>query len=265
MSTFGVAPAIGEVCALDPDAIEFPHPAVASFVPETIHHRPSEPSRSFVSRQRSAAPARRAEAPADPFDALLADDRPPAPPTYPEHLLNLADAPDNRNDSPPVEERAPRSRRGLLLVGIGIGAAVLVIGGTLVAVPLLSQGDAGDAAPAADPGLTAAAVSWIASSSTPRRCCSCRTTWSTRSTRGIPGRHHRLRVHSRRRSPRLGVAGGRLRPGHARADLDGDRRGLDRPRELWSPWPGSAAATPASRCGACSIRGPTPRRPRRSS
>ncbi|SMH40363.1 hypothetical protein SAMN06295885_1778 [Rathayibacter oskolensis] len=69
--------------------------------------------------------------------------------------------PDDRDDAD-----LPRSRRGLLAVGIGIGAAVLVIGGALVAVPLLSGGGADDA-PAADPGTTTAAVAWIASSLDP--------------------------------------------------------------------------------------------------
>ncbi|MBO0984798.1 hypothetical protein, partial [Rathayibacter sp. SD072] len=61
-----------------------------------------------------------------------------------------------------------RGRRRALVIGAGIGAAVLVLGGALVAVPLLTQGGDDAAEPvAAAPGTTEAAVAWVASSLDP--------------------------------------------------------------------------------------------------
>lgn len=61
----------------------------------------------------------------------------------------------------------PGSRRKTVLIVAGIGAAVLLVGGALVAVPLITNdgGDGGSATgpvAAADPGTTEAAVSWVA-------------------------------------------------------------------------------------------------------
>lgn len=212
------APVISEICELDTEHLEFPHPNAASFVP--VQGRPRgafglllpDPAR----RSAPAEEERHPEPPHDPEPEHLAGpDRVAEPEQHaePQHRTAdpardlfderfLAPAPfPGRGDradiddtdtedapgflAPPVpatahqwngtpvaadpadDEGRPRSRRKAVLIGAGIGAAVLLIGGALVAVPLITNGggDGGDGAgpvAAAAPGTTEAAVSWVA-------------------------------------------------------------------------------------------------------
>ncbi|OOB89769.1 hypothetical protein, partial [Rathayibacter sp. VKM Ac-2630] len=97
----------------------------------------------------------------------IAASGPPSPAPVPasEHRWHGRDQ--DSDDEGAVVPVRPRRRR--LLIGAGIAAGVLVIGGALVAVPLLVQdgGGEGAAAPAADPAATDEAVAWIASSLDP--------------------------------------------------------------------------------------------------
>ncbi|NQX17641.1 hypothetical protein [Rathayibacter sp. VKM Ac-2857] len=217
------APVIGEVCELDTEHLEFPHPNAAAFVPVQGRSRggfglllpepvrrsaPTEPEQyaeQYAEPQQYADPQQYAEPQhvgepahvtepeqhaepqhrtADPAQDLF-DERFLAPAPFP----GRGDSDDDPRDddpaflAPPVpatahqwhgtpvsadpagDEGRPRSRRAGVLIGAGIGAAVLLIGGALVAVPLITNGG-GDGATgpvaASDPGTTEAAVTWVA-------------------------------------------------------------------------------------------------------
>ncbi|KQQ11244.1 hypothetical protein [Rathayibacter sp. Leaf296] len=90
----------------------------------------------------------------------------PAPVPASEHRWHGREQ--DSDDEGTVVPVRPRHRR--LLIGAGIAAGVLVIGGALVAVPLLlpDNGDAGGTAgTAADPAATDEAIAWIASTVDP--------------------------------------------------------------------------------------------------
>ncbi|WP_208545165.1 hypothetical protein [Rathayibacter sp. VKM Ac-2760] len=209
----GLAPVIGELCELDPDRIEFPHPHAADFVPvqgrsrgafglllpEPVRRsepaRPAEPEQyteqytepaQYTQPERSTWPEHddAADVAPDLFDERFlapapfpgesdddAADRFPAPVPASAHQWHGAPvsaeplSDDRSDDDRSADERAPRSHRRVLLIGAGVGVALLLIGGALIAVPLLTAGDGGgDSGPvaAAAPGTTEAAVSWVA-------------------------------------------------------------------------------------------------------
>ncbi|WP_230670339.1 hypothetical protein [Rathayibacter sp. Leaf248] len=90
----------------------------------------------------------------------------PAPVPASEHRWHGREQ--DSDDEGTVVPVRPRRRR--LLIGAGIAAGVLVIGGALVAVPLLlpDDGDAvGTAGTAGDPAATVEAIAWIASTVDP--------------------------------------------------------------------------------------------------
>ncbi|MCJ1694207.1 hypothetical protein MT349_00265 [Rathayibacter caricis] len=113
----------------------------------------------------AAPPAPRAAPAAPPVDR---GDRSalPAPVPASEHRWHGREQ--DSDDEGTVVPVRPRRRR--LLIGAGIAAGVLVIGGALVAVPLLLPDDGnavGTAGTAGDPAATDEAVAWIASTVDP--------------------------------------------------------------------------------------------------